>query len=98
MLKSTGVKNSHAGSKVAKEFARSVKDVVVERVIIVNANKGWEGKRQVDVEEGGKGRKVDVEFVGEKDGAAAWVVVKNARVRIGEDWSIRFKSGGGREL
>ena len=97
-LKSAAVKNVNAGTKVAKEYAKSIKDVVVERVIIINAPQAWEGKKQVDVEEGGRNRKVDVDFVAGKDGAAAWIVVKNPRVKIGEDWSIRFRSTGGREL
>ena len=97
-LSSTSGPNPNMGNKAARKYVDSMKDVVIERIIIVNAPKVWEGQKEVDVSEGGKGRKVLVDWFKGSEGAADWAVVKNPRVRVGEDWSMKFRNGGQSEL
>ncbi|KAG8529775.1 uncharacterized protein KY384_005256 [Bacidia gigantensis] len=90
-LTSKALANPGAGRKVAREYVKSMKDVVVERVVIVNAPKNWEGGKHVSVtEEGGKERKVELQWFEGNDGGVAWAVVKNPRVAVGVEWGIQF--------
>lgn len=82
-----------AGKKT-KEYKKSIAAVTVERVIVVGAPTSWKGLNSVDVsEEGAKGherREVGFEYHGAAAGKAAWAVVKNPKVAIGEGWKVRF--------
>ena len=89
-LTSSSLPNSLAGSKVAKEYFKKMKDVHVERIIIVNAPKTWHGRLEISVTENGKSRGADMQFFIGEDGAAAWAVVKNPDVGIGNDWTLQF--------
>lgn len=86
---------STSGKKTAA-YLKQMKDVRVEKIIIVNAPGAWQGKTEVDVaEEGdsksGSSRKVSFKFVSAGSrGKASWAVVKNPGVKIGEGWKIDF--------
>ena len=90
-LISTPDVKAQAKEKAARKFVDSMKGVVVERMVIVNAPKSWEGKTEVEVVEGASAaREVGVDFFAADSGKADWAVVKNPRVKIGEDWVVRF--------
>ena len=97
-LESLAGANSNSGSKIARKYVESMKDVVVERIIVVNAPKSWEGRKEVLVREGGKVRMVLVDSFKGEDGGADWAVVRNPKLRVGEDWSVKFASEGQSEL
>ena len=68
------------------KYAKTMKNVGVERVLVVGAPKSWEGKSSVKA----GGKDTALEFHGEEAGKAAWAVVKSPKVAIGEDWKIEF--------
>jgi len=72
--------------KLTDKFAKSVKSVGVEKILVVGAPKGWEGKSKVKVGSGEAG----LEWHGEEGGKAAWAVVRAPKVSVGEDWNIEF--------
>ena len=82
-----------AGKKT-KEFKKSIVAITVERVIVVGAPASWKNLKSVDVsEEGAKAlewRNVGFEFHEAAAGKAAWAVVKNPKMAIGDGWKIRF--------
>ncbi|KAH6665765.1 putative glucosidase 2 subunit alpha [Halenospora varia] len=72
--------------KLTDKYLKTMKNVGVERIIIVGAPKSWDGKKTVKA---GKGE-AQIEFHAEEENKAAWAVVKNPKVAIGEDWKIEF--------
>lgn len=77
--------------KKTKEYKKSIASVTVERVIIVGAPDAWKGRESVIVSvDGVKDREVGFEFHDAKEGKAAWAVVKNLKVPVGEGWKVRF--------
>jgi alpha 1,3-glucosidase len=86
-----------AGTKGAKTaaFLKAMKDVKVEKVIVVNAPAGWSALNEVSVtEDGVKGSaKADLIYHSATGGKAAWVVVRNPGTGIGADWTITFSQG-----
>ncbi|KAF2096180.1 alpha glucosidase II [Rhizodiscina lignyota] len=82
------------GSKTEK-YHKSMKDVRVEKIIVVNAPEAWKSKNEASVSEekdGKSGKKGDatVTFVGKTGGKANWAVVRDPGVRIGNGWKIDF--------
>lgn len=75
------------GSQTAS-YLKTMKDVRVEKVIVVNAPSSWEGKGEVSV----SGGSVDLAFHAAEGKKAAWAVVRNPGVGIGTDWIIDFGS------
>lgn len=76
-------------------FEKAMKDVTVEKIILVNAPSGLKGKQTVAVseEKDGKSEKtndVKLGYVGATNGAAAWAVVKDPKVRVASGWKIEF--------
>ncbi|TVY59550.1 Glucosidase 2 subunit alpha [Lachnellula suecica] len=72
--------------KLTDKYIKTMKNVGVERVVIVGAPKEWASKASVKV----GGAEAGIEFHAEEGGKAAWAVVKNPKVAIGEDWKIEF--------
>lgn len=82
------------GSKMEK-YLKSMKDVRVEKVIVVNAPDAWKGKNKVAIseEKDGKSGRVDdarMTFVEKAGGKASWAVVRDPGVSIGNGWKIDF--------
>ncbi|KAF1981374.1 glycoside hydrolase family 31 protein [Aulographum hederae CBS 113979] len=82
------------GSK-GQKYLKTMKDVRVEKVIVVGAPKEWKDKSSVVVsEEGAKEsqRKREVPFVWHEGakGQADWAVVRDPKVEIGKGWRIDF--------
>ncbi|KAI9802383.1 MAG: hypothetical protein M1833_001889 [Piccolia ochrophora] len=78
------------GKKTAA-YLKTMKNVKVEKIVVVGAPGHWEGKTHVKVvSEGAKAASVRLEFHAAQDGKAAWAVVANPRVAIGSSWKIDF--------
>jgi alpha 1,3-glucosidase len=76
-------KNIGTKGKLTDKYLKSMKDVVVERIIIVGAPASWTGKSSL---KGGE----ELEYHAAEGGKAAWATVKKPGVKIGEDWKIDF--------
>ena len=92
VLESKDLKTQDQSSgKLANRYLDEVKDVRVEKVIIVNAPKSWQGKDEVAVvREGGKKGTAGLKFEAGKGGAADWAVVRDPGVGVGTGWRIEF--------
>lgn len=90
-LRSTSFSSPTPTSKPSIAFQKRMESIRVEKIILVNAPKAWEGKTEVLVKEEGKGeRKVSVKFQSKEHWRAAWVVVRDPGVGIGSDWEVEF--------
>lgn len=74
----------------AAKFVKSMRDVRVERVIVVGVGEEWKGKKTVSVKQGSKTWKTEVVVHEGVEGRAAYAVVRDPKVRIAKDWSIDF--------
>jgi mannosyl-oligosaccharide alpha-1,3-glucosidase len=92
------LKSVDIGTKGAKTigFLKTMKDVRVEKIIIVNAPSSWSSVQEVTVtEDGVRGsRQVELTYHAPSAGKAAWAVVRNPATAIGVDWSISFPKEG----
>lgn len=92
----TTVKNT----KKKAAYLKTMTGVTVERVIVVNAPESWEYTNDVKV----TGTEVKPNTVAgfsyyrAENGNAAWAVVRNPDVKIGNDWMIEFDSNLKQEL
>ncbi|KAL2053150.1 hypothetical protein ABVK25_006474 [Lepraria finkii] len=57
--------------------------VRVEQTIIIGAPKEWAKKTQVNVEEDGEGRRVEMAFTKGDGKSASWAVVRDPGVVVG---------------
>lgn len=65
-------------------------DIRVERIIVVGVPKNFAGKT-VKVRQGGKEWDAGVISSTSNSAKASSLVIRDPKVRIGEDWEIRFK-------
>ena len=72
--------------KLTDKYLKAMKNVVVEKIIVVGAPGTWKEKTSVKV---GKSEAKIEWHAGEVD-KAPWAVVKRPKVAIGEDWTIEF--------
>ena len=85
------------GAKTAA-YLKTMKDVRVEKIIVVNAPSSWEGQDKVSVSEGsGKPSFVELMYHAPDGKRAAWAVIRNPGVGIGVDWKIELPGDEGRE-
>lgn len=79
------------GSKTAA-YAKTVADVRVERVVVIDPPQAWQEKSSVTViEEGAKAASTaSMEYFSQSGDKAAYAVVKNPNTRIGNTWRIEF--------
>jgi alpha 1,3-glucosidase len=82
--------NIAAKGKLTDKFLKTMKDVGVEKVVVIGAPASWAKKSYVKAQAGGKEYDVPLEFHAAEGGKAAWAVVKNPKVAIGADWTIDF--------
>ncbi|PQE23768.1 glucosidase II alpha subunit protein [Rutstroemia sp. NJR-2017a BBW] len=82
-------KNLGTKGKLTDKYVKSMKNVKVEKIIIVGAPKEWKGWRSVKV---GKGD-ADFEWHAAEGKKAAWAVVRKPGVGVGEDWEVMFEEG-----
>lgn len=78
-------KNVGTKGKLTDKYLRTMKDVTVERIIIVGAPESWAGKSTL---KGG----AEIESHAAEGGKAAWATVKKPGVKIAEDWHIDFSA------
>ncbi|GJP93298.1 CAZyme family GH31 [Aspergillus niger] len=79
------------GPKTA-EYLKTMANVRVERVVVVDPPKEWQGKTSVTVIEDGASAAstASMQYHSQPDGKAAYAVVKNPNVGIGKTWRIEF--------
>lgn len=74
----------------AKAYLKSIAHIVIERVIVIGVPEGAVKQKKAKVTVGGKSWDADVEFFEEHLGKAAYAVVKNPKVPIGEEFEIEL--------
>lgn len=79
------------GPKTA-EYLKTMADVRVERLVVIDPPKAWQGKNSVTVIEDGaqSASAAKLEFFSQSSGKASYAVVKNPNVGIGKSWKIEF--------
>lgn len=77
--------------KTRAAYVASLKDVTVEKILIIGAPKAWAKIPMVTVSEGGAGREVEMDFHAGAKGHADWAVVRKPGVGIAADWRVRFE-------
>lgn len=85
--------SSNIGTKSSKtaSYLKTIQDVKVEKVIIVNAPGTWATTTEVVVsQDQSQGANVDLTYYAAVGGKASWAVVRRPDVKIGADWSINF--------
>jgi len=72
-----------------------MKDVKVEKIIVVGAPTEWSRLDEVSVTaEGARGTTpAELIYHGAAGGKAAWAVIRGPGTSIGEDWTISFSPG-----
>lgn len=87
-----GAGGGRARRKAQAEYLKGVRTVKIERVVLVGVReKDWKGKKSVKVlPEKGPARQVDVLFEAGAGGRAAFVVIQNLGVPVGEGWKVDF--------
>ena len=80
-------KNIATKGKLTDKFLKTMKDVAVERIILVGIPASWTGKSTL---KGG----VEIECHAAEGVTAAWATVKKPGVKVAEDWRIDFNSLG----
>lgn len=87
----TSTPMSPIASKPSIAYHKKMEKVRIERIILVNAPKAWEGKNKVGVHEDGRTeRSVGLRYEKAAGGRAAWAVVRDPGVGIGKGWWIEF--------
>lgn len=72
-------------------WMKGMRDVLINKVVLVGVPASWTGKTQVDVRgPDGASRSVQIDVTPAADGRAAFAVVKKLRVRVGDDWTLSF--------
>ncbi len=80
-----------SGGKLVNRYLNDVKDIRVEKIIVVNAPKSWNGKKEVAViRDGVKRGTAGIKTEAGKNGGADWAVVRDPGVGVGTDWRIEF--------
>ncbi len=69
-------------------WLKAMKDVYVDKIVIVGAPSSWASKKLVKAEGAGADSTATVEYTPAGKGRAAFAVIKKAGVRIGSDWKL----------
>ena len=80
---------SNKGKK-RRNYLKTMDRVRVEKIIIVGAPKEWAKKTQVNVEDDGEGRSVEMAFTKGDGKSASWAVVRDPGIGVGRGWSVEF--------
>ncbi|TPX13467.1 uncharacterized protein E0L32_006197 [Thyridium curvatum] len=79
-----------AGKVKEGKWLKQMRDVHVDKVIVVGAPASWAGRKEVTVESEGKTWTLGMEYVPAEGGRAAYATVRGVGARIGADWTIAF--------
>jgi mannosyl-oligosaccharide alpha-1,3-glucosidase len=83
-------------SSKTSAYLKIMKDVKVEKIIVVNAPSSWDGKTTVSVTEGSaKSSSAELIYHPVDGKRAAWATIRNPGVAIGVDWKIELPGAGG---
>ncbi|KAL1865590.1 hypothetical protein VTK73DRAFT_5181 [Phialemonium thermophilum] len=84
--------SSGAAAKARKEGAwlQGMRQVVVDKVVLVGAPAAWAGKKEVTVESEGKTWTAPLVFTAGEKGRAGFAIVRKLGARIGADWKVTF--------
>lgn len=90
-------KDSPKDTKKKPAYLKTMTGVTVERIIIVNAPQQWRNLLNVKITGSDviSGAIAGVTYHAAEGGNAAWAVVRNPDVKIGNDWAIDFEVAGG---
>ncbi|KAL8983392.1 MAG: hypothetical protein Q9177_004988, partial [Variospora cf. flavescens] len=79
-------------TKEAKAFLKTMKDVRIEKIIIIGAPEAWGSKTEVvAVREDGQKEKTVPLMWRKGDGKRAnWAVVRDPGVGVGKGWQVEF--------
>lgn len=93
-FKDSALSSENLGTKGPKtaEYLKTMNDVRVERVVVIDPPKEWQEKTSATITEDGAQSvsTAAVEFIAQPSGRAPYAVVKNPNVRIGKSWKIEF--------
>ncbi|RMZ86491.1 hypothetical protein DV736_g6282, partial [Chaetothyriales sp. CBS 134916] len=81
--------NLGVGGPKTAGFLRTMKDVRVEKIVLVNAPPAWASQGMVRVSDGSTAE-LTYHAAGAAGNKAPWATVRNPGVRIGADWKIEF--------
>jgi hypothetical protein len=79
----------HPEPSKAKEFEKSIEGVKVERIVIVGVSNEWT-TRQIEVEESGIKRKVEMTVKKGENGGSSTAEIRGPWTHIINDWQINF--------
>lgn len=77
-------------SAKAKEYFAKMKNVRVEKVILIGVSNEWLNKKTVEVTVGSKTFEVDISTTQGHDEKANVAVVRDPKAPITDDWIIKF--------
>jgi len=78
-----------ASSKKAKQYLQTMKDVRVEKLVIINPPISFRNMAEIRVEEeGAKGRMVQMKYMEKMGARAAWAVVRDPGVGVARGWRV----------
>lgn len=80
----------HFGPNTDEAYAESVKDLRIEKVIIVGAKNEWVQRKSVTVHAGDERWEAVVEGIKGKNGKPNVVVLRDPKLPIARDWIVRF--------
>lgn len=89
VLQSTEAEGRDLKSIKPGEWLQAMREVRVDRIIIVNAPASLD-RKECQVQSEGRVQSVKVEYHAAEKGRAAFAVIGRVGVRIGEDWSIQL--------
>ncbi|OAQ65065.1 alpha glucosidase II [Pochonia chlamydosporia 170] len=89
VLTSTDAEGRNAKSVKAGSWLKAMRDVHVDRIIVIGAPASLDVK-EVQVESEGKNWAVKVDYHAAEKGRAAFAVLGRVGTKIGEDWSIKI--------
>jgi alpha 1,3-glucosidase len=76
--------------KLTEKYMKTMKNVGVEKVIVIGAPNSWSSKTSVKAIEGSSTVEAPLEFHTEEGSRAALAIVRKPKLWIGSDWKIDF--------
>ncbi|KAK1770586.1 glucosidase [Phialemonium atrogriseum] len=89
-LASTDAEGRDAKSVKEGAWLQGMRQVSVDKVIIVGAPSSWAGKKEVTVESEGKTWTAALDYTGAENVRAAFAVIRRVGATIGADWKVSF--------
>ncbi|KAI1415365.1 glycoside hydrolase family 31 protein [Hypoxylon sp. FL1857] len=87
-LTSTDAEGRDVESIKEGPWLQKMRNVSVDRIIIVGAPSSWANKKEVVVESEGKKTSVPLDYHKAEGGRAAFAIIRRVGARIGADWTV----------